>query len=206
MSETEIKKDNQENILENIDLQEALKYNRFHHLLRKYKKYRFIYWSKQALLSLIITITITALMRMVAIESIEEANVLSRTLITAFISGMLTILALSLTGLAIIVSSFSEKFLTIVIRESKLNSFVSILFNFYFAGFVIGVSVLLLTISYIVLSISMPFSLGLYSFLIFTTTYSVFFSIIFSIMLLGTCIRMFLVKYAVEKKFTTDKK
>lgn len=187
------------NILENLDLLEALKYDRFHHFLFKTKKYRDLYWSKEALFSLTISLLVTWLFIVSAIYSIGESIKLASSIIPIFIGGMITILGLSLAGLAIVSSTLGDKFLTTLIIKGKLYSILSILFSFYFAGFIIGMSIVFLTFSYIILSFKVPFNLNLYIGLTFVNSYLVFFSIIYSVMLLGTCIRLVLIKYTVEK-------
>lgn len=197
-------KNKEKDYIENADLDKALKYNRFQHLLIETRKYKDFFWSKEALFSLCIALISTYLMKTVASSNLSRALEMAEMLIPSFIGGMLTILALSLTGLAIVTSTLGEKFITIITKHGKLYSVLGILFNFYFAGFVIGITIVSLTFTYITMSISKPFNDLLYIILAFVNSYLVFFSVIYSIMLLGTCIRMFLVKYAVEKKFNKE--
>lgn len=197
-------KSKERDYIENADLDKALKYNRFQHLLVETRTYKDFYWSKEAFFSFCIALIFTYLMKTVSSSDISGALEIAEMLIPSFIGGMLTILALSLTGLAIVTSTLGEKFITIITRSGKLYSVLGILFNFYFAGFVIGITIVSLTFTYIIMGISKPYNDLLYSILVFMNSYLVFFSVIYSIMLLGTCIRMFLVKYAVEKKFNEE--
>ena len=198
------KEQNDEDVLKNIDLIKALNYNRFHHFLFETKKYKDFYWSKEAFITLVISIFITSLfvisVKLDLIEAIELAN----TMVPIFIGGMLTILGLSLAGLAIVSGTLGEGFLTTLIRKGKLYSLLNILFSFYFAGFIIGITLFSLTSSYIVLSFKLQFHWIAYITLVLINVYLVFFSIIYSVMLLGTCIRLFLLKYSIGKMAGTD--
>jgi len=190
----------EENILNDLTLQKVLKYNRFHQYLLATKKYTDLFWSKEAFLNFILTVFISSLLMKSAMYSELEAISLVNSIIPVFIGGLLTILGLSLSGLAIVTATLGDKFLTTIIKAKKLDSLFSIIFNFYFAGFIIGLTVVILTISYVLLSFKTDFSLPTYFIFSFISIYLVFFSVIYSIMLLGTCIRLFLTKYTVLKK------
>lgn len=119
-------------------------------------------------------------------------------MIPVFIGGMLTILGLSLAGLAIVTSTMGEGFVSIIIKRDKLNTLLSIIFNFYFSGFVIGLTIVSLTISLICIKLPLESNLSLFIILTLINSYLVFFSVIYAVMLLGTCIRLFITKYVIE--------
>lgn len=184
----------------NFTLQDILLYDRFQHYLLFTKKYKHLYWGKGALFSLVIASIITFLMHLVAKGDFSTALDKSEDLILMFISGLMTVLALSLTGLAIVTSSISDGVIDKIIEEKRLGNIVSIFFNFYFAGFLIGLSVFLLTISFIIISLPYSFSHPSFLILVFLNGYLIFLSIIYSVMLLGTSIRVFLIKYVIGKQ------
>lgn len=189
----------EENILMDLDLKNVLEYDRFHNYLIATKKYKDVFWSKEAFFNFLLTLVIFSLLIVSAkLDKLEAINLIS-SLIPVFIGGLLTILALSLSGLAIVTATLGDDFLTIMIKNKKLLSVLEIIFSFYFAGFIIGLSIVILSISYIVLSFKTEFSWIAYGILSFLSIYFLFFSIIYSIMLLGTCLRLFFAKYVILK-------
>lgn len=191
-------------LLENIDLTKALDFNRFYDFLKETKKYKDLYWSKESFFAVVISIVITLLMSLTITEDakgtldVKGTLEISASLISVFIGGLCTVLGLSLAGLAIVTSTMTENFISIIVRRSKLYSLLGIIFNFYFSGFIIGVTIFLLTLSLIILKIPSDFNIVLFVILVFVNSFFVFFSLIYATMLLGTCIRLFITKYAIE--------
>lgn len=116
----------EENILNDLTLQKVLKYNRFHQYLLATKKYTDLFWSKEAFLNFILTVFISSLLMKSAMYSELEAISLVNSIIPVFIGGLLTILGLSLSGLAIVTATLGDKFLTTIIKAKKLDSLFSI--------------------------------------------------------------------------------
>lgn len=186
-------------------LTEALTYNRFQHYLISTKKYKHLFYGKGALFSFVISIFITFAMHVIAKNNYGIAIEKSEDLILVFISGLLTVLALSLTGLAIVTSTISDEVIDKIIEKNRLLNIISIFFNFYFAGFLIGSTIFLLTISYILINLPYTFSHTLFVVFVFFNSYLIFLSIIYSVMLLGTSIRVFLIKYAINNQIKFKK-
>ena len=216
----EEKNDDIKSILQNLDLNKALKFNRFFDFFIHTKKYQQLFlffrnpfydikeensienkkyiWNKEILFALLISIIFTSVAIFIVIKDKNLIIDFSNLILPVLIGGMFTILGLSLAGLAIVTSTLGESFISTLIKENKLYSLISIIFNFYFSGFLIGTTIIVLVFALITLKVPLNFSFFFFLLLFFLSTFLFIFSTIYAIMLLGTCIRLFLVKYAIE--------
>lgn len=205
-------------LLDDKDLREALEFNRFGDFFWKTKKYKQFYLfcfgkkrvgniekrtivlNKGTIISFIFAIILTYLAINIINKDLAYILDFAKMIIPVLLGGMFTILGLSLAGLAIVTGTLKERFITILIKEKKLYTLISILFNFYFSGFLIGITIILLVVSLFSVFVPIEFNFIYFVMMFFLTTFFVFFSTIFSITLLGTCIRLFLTRYAIELK------
>lgn len=179
------------------------KNNRFMSLLSDTKKYRELYTTKEAGISFFLSsFTLLLLMIIYSGENwIDEIFYLDKllsflgTFLLTIIAGLFTLLGLSIASFALLTGSIDQKFLSIIEHDGKAYTFMSLIFNFYFTSFIIGISLTMSIFNFLLLNIPLDFSLVSFIGLTFINSYLVFFSIIYSIMLLGTSIRMLLFKF-----------
>ncbi|GAB6254512.1 hypothetical protein [Peribacillus sp. N1] len=182
--------------------------NRFFDLLFNTGKLKDLLWSKEAFVSLFFSITLTLLLAYLGITNnpVKGTNSIIPVLNTLYpiiIGGLFGILGFIIGGLAIITGTISVELLTKIIDKNQLKELMSIIFNFYFSGAVTGLTVILAILTSVVTSLQIPFEWYLFIPWSIVLSYFVVFSIIYSIMLLGTCIRILLLKYFILKN---DKK
>jgi len=108
---------------------------------------------------------------------------------------LLGMLGFIISGLAIISGTVSNKIADEINKDGNFDTLLSILFSFYFIGAIIGFSSILYFISYFIVFLNFKFILILYLASAFILIYLVFFSILYSVSLLGTCINMFVINY-----------
>lgn len=175
--------------------------NRFFGLLKDSKKYKNLWSPKEGLASLIITVFLTMLVWFVLksydlSNSVEVDKIFTniRSIILTFIGGFLSVLGFTIGGLALITGTISENVLRNIEKDDKEESLVNVIFIFYFSGFLNGLNVLILSSVYLVSLFNLPVSPWLFITITAPVIYLLFFSLIYSIMLLGTCIRIFLLR------------
>ncbi|CAH2714779.1 hypothetical protein BACCIP111895_01955 [Neobacillus rhizosphaerae] len=174
--------------------------NRFHDLFFDTKKYKDLLWSKEALFSLLISISLTSLLSYLIfknhdIEKINPVIPLLQVLLPAIIGGLFTLLGLIIGGLALITGTISEKVIYKINEENNIQDLISIIFNFYFSGAITGFTLVMGIFSFIITYIQMPFKWGLFIPISIILSYFIIFSLTYSVMLLGTCIRILLLRY-----------
>lgn len=192
-------KDDRDN---NIKYYLSVENTSFISLLIGSKKYKELFYSIEAFLSLVITIIMVGSIYFV-IQILEFDYVINnlRSILLSMFGALISMLGFIIGGLAILTGTISNKVLNKVDRDKGIKSLLSILFSFYFTGFIIGVTIflsLLATILSYVSCYEYPFIVIIFAFVI---GYLFSFSIIYSIALLGSCIRILLVnyKYSLEK-------
>lgn len=179
-----------------------LKQNRFSNLLKSTQKLEDLFFSKEALLTCLISVLFTYLFYIIVHDTNltnekEFENLLSlvKTILTFAGAGLFSLLGFTIGGLAIVTGTISKEVIDNIRENSKLDSLMSVIFNFYFCGVVVGFSIFLCSIVYLILYIQSTFSMLVFLIITFVTTYFVVFCVIYTVMLLGTCIRIFLLKY-----------
>lgn len=194
------------------DIEFYYKKNRFFNLLFVTRKYKDLYKSKEAFITLILTLITVCFLNLILthetdisfgimkvfseqdyyIESVVEPV---RSLLLGVAGGFFSLLGFSIGGLAILTGTIDNSTISNIRTKRKIDHFMSVIFNFYFAGASTGFSIILCLLTYIASFTKIQFNY--WTFLIggFVITYFIYFSIIYSVMLLGTCIRLFLLKY-----------
>ncbi|MCA1215907.1 hypothetical protein HUN88_04080 [Bacillus amyloliquefaciens] len=172
--------------------------NRFFNILFSTKKYNDLWRSKEALVSLVLSLGITLLLWCVLITSKSENETfieVSRSLLPVILGGFFSLLGLTIGGLAIITGTIEEEIISKIREKRKFQSLISIIYNFYFCGALIGFSMVLSILAYIITYMELDFNMFFFLIGSLLFNYFLFFSIIYSVMLLGTCIRIFLLRY-----------
>lgn len=116
-------------------------------------------------------------------------------IIGILIGSAVGLLGFIISGLAIFTGTITSKLIKNVDNDEKFASLMGILFSFYFIGAFIGISVILYIIIYFFLWSELIFELRLFMVMSLIVSYFFIFSILYSVSLLGTCLRLFLVSY-----------
>lgn len=184
------------------------KNNRFWDLFKDSGKYKDLWNSKEAGASGILTVLLTTIIILLLMsynlsvsDDVENLFANIRPLLLTFIGGFLSVLGFTIGGLALITGTISENVLRNIEEKKKEKSLMNIIFIFYFSGFLNGLNIFLLSSVYLFTLFNYPAKFLLFIGISVPIIYILFFSIIYSIMLLGTCIRIFLLRdYYKENK------
>ncbi|TVV27241.1 hypothetical protein FO438_04635 [Weissella cibaria] len=150
-----------------------------------------LYWSKEALISLVLSILSTVIILM-NYQSSLKSDALS--LIGLVISGFFAMLGFLIGGLALTIGTLSDD----LIRKVDLNGAAKPLMNLIFRFYLIGVVLLFNTINFffIFLVLIFKFNINKYVWIawLLGSNYFLFFGLIASVMLMGTNIRILILK------------
>lgn len=187
--------------------------NRFKHLLRETKKYRDLYASKEAIISLLLSLITVFLILSVAhgISSLSTLNIildnefakgnlirvidLIKGLLNINLAGLFGLLGFIIGGLSILSGTISVKVIDSINDEGKIKHLIRIMFSFYYTGALIGVTIVFSLFSYI--STYTQFQMNIYVLVIWSLilSYISYFTIITCVMLMGTSLRFFLLNH-----------
>ncbi|MEK4394344.1 hypothetical protein MHH94_09910 [Mammaliicoccus sp. FSL K6-3158] len=183
------------------------------YLLKRIKE---LIWSIEALISLLLsTITIFIMYYFFQLDSILYKSVISDLILT-FIGGLITMIAFSLSALALVLSIFKtediERISKVGIEElsnsnkklifSKVEIFAILIYRFYASGILNLISIFLLIIGYFIVNLPITYSNFVLYPLTLVSVYIVYFSLIFTVLLIPTCIKFKFIEYI----DTNDKK
>lgn len=177
------------------------KHNRFLSLLKTSQKWKDLFSAKEALVSLILGL-LSSLLIIKLSESMpmsEFQDFIGGTLL-ALSAGLIGMLGFLISGLTIISGSLSNKILKNIDEEKKFSHLMSIVFTFYFDGALIGLTLALFLLSYLSINTNLLISLTAFYGIIFICSYLFWFTIVYSVMLLGTSIRLLILGYFYENK------
>lgn len=180
------------------DIEHYYRNNRFFNILVSTKKYNDLWRSKEAFISFTLSFGITLLFWFVLITSHNESATfieIVRGLLPVILGGFFSLLGLTIGGLAIITGTIEEDIISRIREERKFESLISIIYNFYFCGALIGFSIVLSILVYLITFMELNFDVFLFWGGSLFFNYFILFSVIYSVMLLGTCIRIFLLRY-----------
>lgn len=183
-------------------LQEFYDKNRFLDLLIKTRKYRDLIWSKEAFFCAVISIVITSIAVCIIdnnepIGKVHQIIPIAQSLLTLIIGGFFSLLGFIIGGLALITGTISERVIREVDKEGNIEELISVIFNFYFSGMVTGLTLVFTIMNYLITFIQLPFNFPVFLVATFILVYMIVFSIVYAVMLLGTCIRILLLRYHV---------
>ena len=104
-------------------------------------------------------------------------------------------------GMAIIVGSIEQSTITIIDKAGEYKSLLSIVFRFYYDGAIICFLIVISIMNYFLLMLPIEFNLVFLLILTFLNALPFFYSLMLSVMLLGTTIRLMNLNH----KFFEDK-
>ncbi|MDQ0202492.1 hypothetical protein [Pectinatus haikarae] len=126
------------------------------------------------------------------IFSLQMTDVI-KNIFLMLVPGLIGLLGFLVAGLAMMASIITKEAILKIDEKKKSKSLVGILFSFYFEGFIVGLNIVLMILSYILVSFPQKINFYIFMILAFLISYIFWFSIIYAITLLGTCINFFFV-------------
>ncbi len=168
-----------------------LEHDRFLDFLKAKKTYKEIYSSKEGKLSITLSFLITFYILELVID-FPKLNITYKltNILGIILGGGFGLLGFLVGGMAIIVGSIDQSTITIIDKDGKYENLLSIIFRFYYDGVIIGLLIIISIINYFLLMLPLKFNLLLLFLLTFLNSDLFFYSLLLSVMLLGTAIRL----------------
>lgn len=172
-------------------------------------KYRELYKDKVGKFSILLAILFTKILCDYLIIDPEFLSKNIDPILISFSAGLIGLLGVEIAGLSIFMAMITPKALANLDKKGKIHLLVSIYFSFYFIGAIVLITILLLIIAYLRLPVELFIKnyftdnidsiyniAKLYMFLLL---FSFFFSISYTVALLGTCINFFFANIYMDK-------
>jgi len=179
----------------------------FFHLLKNTKKWKELYNQKESILAMILALLFTVfLVGICMVTPFEKFNELLLQVLYLIISAATGMLGFIISGLAIFTGTITNRLVKNIDADDKITALVGILFSFYFIGAFIGISIFIYFLGYILLLSELTFYFECFLMLTVIIAYLFSFSILYSVSLLGTCIRLFFVSYKYSSESKDDER
>lgn len=173
----------------------------FWSLLKSTGKWKELFTQKESIISAIVSIGIVITIRYLFITvSIEQFNELLQNVLNIAITTIIGLLGFIISGIAIFTGTITNKLVSNIDSDDKAESLIGILFSFYFIGAVIGISVVGFVFMYLFVYSTLDVLLWIIFTVGFVLAYLYFFSIFYSISLIGTCLKLFFVSYKYSER------
>lgn len=186
-------------------------YINFYDFFCKTGKYKELWRDHSSFFSIILATMFTPILYHYIIIDKNYLHEIIEPLLLSFSAGLFSLLGVYIAGLAIFMSIIKPNTIENLNRKNGIHNLVGILFSFYFIGAFVLLTILLFIIGY--LSLPIDFALqyilneDIYNFIIpngvviylWITLFSFFFSISYTVALLGTCINFFFANLYMEK-------
>lgn len=186
-------------------------YISFFDFLRDTKKYRELVKDHSSILSFILSMFFTVVLYNYILFDKDYLNKTIDSLLLSFSAGLFSLLGVYIAGLAIFMSIIRPNTIENLNRRNRIHNLVGILFSFYFIGAFVLLTITLFIIAYFRLPIDSVLQRflneNMYYFIVtkgvvvylWITLYSFFFSISYTVALLGTCINFFFANLYMDK-------
>ncbi|MBM6268630.1 hypothetical protein [Staphylococcus epidermidis] len=167
----------------------------------KEKRFKEFFFGKEALCSLIISLILLATFITLFLLSNEKFIEYIPNILIAMLGGYITLIGLSLSAFALVVSGFNkDSFLDLIVFDEKgnllshskelVNNFITIIYRFYLSATYNVIALLMLCLTYIYIVIPF-FTICILSFLLgFIVLYYITFCLIFTLTLFSSCIQL----------------
>ncbi len=184
----------------NIEDYFSTKKTSFFALLRSTEKWEEIYNQAESKMAGVFSVIVLIVLCVAYYHSnfLEYMDLL-KTITMFAIESSVGMLGFIISGLAIFTGTITNKLVENISSDNKADALIGVLFSFYFIGMIIAISVVVYLVVYIFLASDFVFSVFLLIIVSFICLYFYFFAIFYSVSLLGTCIRIFLVSYKYSK-------
>lgn len=167
-------------------------------------KIKDIYCSKEAFVSLVLSIGLTLFMVFIITNSTGNISDKLLDLLGVQIGTLLGLLGFLIGGAALVTGSISVSMMKTIDKNKQFHQLMALLVPFYLLGVIIGISFFIALFTYLVVLTDFPFNKFLVFIISFFNLYFLFYSLISSIMLLGTCIRILILRYKLETLKSND--
>lgn len=171
-----------------------LTHDRFRDYFCETKMYKEVYQSKESWISIIIGGMVTYFTIFIVLPVINPTNNFLN-LLTIIVGGAFGLLGFLIGGMALIVGSISDRMINIIDEGKAFDQLLAIIFRFYYDGAIIGLLIFVSIFDYLLLILPIPFYPWLLGTITFINTYLFCYSTILSVMLLGTPIRLLLLRH-----------
>ncbi|MUO32846.1 hypothetical protein [Enterococcus gallinarum] len=161
-------------------------------------KFKDIYCSKEALISFVMSVIFTLFVSFVIKTSSENPTDRILDLLGIQIGTLLGLLGFLIGGAALLTGSISIDMMKVIDKHQKFHQLLALLVPFYLLGVMVGISFFISVFIYLVVLTNFPFNFFMIFIFSLFNFYFLFYSLISSIMLLGTCIRIFILRYKIE--------
>ena len=131
---------------------------------------------------------------------LESFNSLIQNLTNIIISALVGELGFIISGMAIFTGTITNKLVRNIDEDGKAESLIGILYSFYFVGAVIGIAIVLFIVMYGFSYSDIPVSRTAIIVSGGGLSYLFTWIIFYSVSLLGTCLKLFLVSYKYQDK------
>lgn len=166
-------------------------------LLKSSEKYVELYKETEGIVSLWGSVLITCLICFVVynMNSIDNITSLLSDLLINLSMALIGLLGVLISGIAIFTGTMTNKLVRKIESDNKSRQIVNILYSFYFISGIVGLTVVMFIIMYILVRSDFIFSFGALVIFSIICSYLFLFSVLYTVALCGTCIRLFLVSY-----------
>lgn len=190
----------------NLDLDYFTKHDRFFDFFKNTDVRKDIYSSKESAISIVLDMIFLVILIVAMLKTSDVAILLNgiKDLLGLVVGGLFGMLGFIIGGLALVVGTLNVKEVKVINEKNGFSSLLGILFRFYFVGVITAITIFLSIITYIILLIEAQFCWVLFILFALTLIYFVIFSIISSVMLMGSCIRLLFVKIKVSDVKTKE--
>lgn len=161
-------------------------------------KFKDIFCSKEALISFVMSVIFTLFVSFVIKTSSENPTDRILDLLGIQIGTLLGLLGFLIGGAALLTGSISIDMMKVIDKHQKFHQLLALLVPFYLLGVIVGISFFISVFIYLVVLTNFPFNFFMVFIFSLFNFYFLFYSLISSIMLLGTCIRIFILRYKIE--------
>lgn len=183
-------------------MRDYFQYNSYFSLLFKTKKYRELFYGHVAVISLMISLVLICIIAILYYNiAPEKISVVLGTVLLTAAAGLIGLLGFLITGVSLLAVLMTEKSLEALERKGIVESLVGVLFSFYFAGSVIGITIFMCIANYLILQFEMNFNSCGFFVMLILNTYFCAYSIMYSVALLGSCINAFFTNIYLSKKW-----
>ncbi|WP_302804433.1 hypothetical protein [Schleiferilactobacillus harbinensis] len=176
--------------------------DRFWNILLETKMYKEAFSSKEGVMSILLSVaTSTFFIVVVRGSSVGSFQSLMFPLIGILLGGGFGLLGFLVGGLGILVGSISDEMIDVIDRGEKFKYLLGIMFRFYYDGAILFFLISSCVLDYLAL---MTLDKGINVWLVcgfaFVTSYFFWYSLMLSVMLLGTSIRLIILRHHMRPK------
>ncbi|MFD1431881.1 hypothetical protein [Lacticaseibacillus yichunensis] len=172
--------------------------NRFINYLIATKMYKEMYRSKEGIISILLAVITTGyycyLSSVISADSLTEAL---NSLLSYVLGGGFGLLGFLVGGLGILIGSISDEMIEVIDNGGMFQSLLGIVFRFYFDGAILFGVITCCIVDLSLLLLPGSFSLVWFCIAGWITAYCFWYALMLSVMLLGTSIRLMVLRHSI---------